>query len=387
MSQPSAIAAVAATLRNVLTSGVTPDPDLNDTTVTTQPPDRARVAGNNANQLNIFLYQALPNAAWRNMDMPGRVISGETAMPPLALTLHFLVTAYGRDDDLKQPFSLALMGRAMSVLHDHAILFADEIKNALPGNDLFAQIEHVRLTLQPLSTEEIYRLWSGFQTPYRTSVAYEVSVVLIDSKGGPKAALPVLTRGQGNNGITAQPNLIPPFPEIGNISPPGDQPSAQLGDAVTITGHNFNGDVQVLLNNPRLLDPIRVAALAGGTVEKAQFLVDNDPAKWLAGLYGVSLAITENKGTATEKTRLTSEAPFALAPTITTSSMPITAALSGGKATVNIACSPNIRPDQRVALLLGDREVIAEPIKTPTGFLEFVVQPAEGGQLSHPVAY
>src|SRR5216684_4000245 len=101
MSQSSAIAVVAATLRNVLTSGVTPDPDLNDTTVTTQPLDRARAAGNNANQLNVFLYQALPNAAWRNMDMPGRTNPGETAMPPLALTLHFLITAYGRDNDVK----------------------------------------------------------------------------------------------------------------------------------------------------------------------------------------------------------------------------------------------------------------------------------------------
>ena len=113
MSQPSAIAAVAATLRNLLTLGVTPDQDLNDTTVTTMPPDRARAVGNNANQLNIFLYQAMPNAAWRNLDMPGRANPGEIAMPPLALTLHFLLTAYGRDNDLVQPFSLQLLGSAM----------------------------------------------------------------------------------------------------------------------------------------------------------------------------------------------------------------------------------------------------------------------------------
>jgi hypothetical protein len=39
----------------------------------------------------------------------------------------------------------------------------------------------VRVTLQPLSLEEMSRLWSTFQTQYRLSVAYEVSVVLIDS--------------------------------------------------------------------------------------------------------------------------------------------------------------------------------------------------------------
>ncbi len=379
MSQSSAIAVVAATLRNVLTSGVTPDPDLNDTTVTTQPLDRARAAGNNANQLNVFLYQALPNAAWRNMDMPGRTNPGETAMPPLALTLHFLITAYGRDNDVKQPFSLELIGKAMSVLHDHAILLSDEIKTALPGNDLFAQVEHVRLTLQPLSTEEIYRLWSGFQTPYRTSVAYEASVVLIDSKRQVKAALPVLTRGQNNSGFLAQPSLVPPFPEIDSITPPGGQPGAQLGDTATILGHNFDGDVQILFNNLRLADPIRITPVAGSTAAEIKFIVDNSPAKWLAGLYGVSVEITENKGTPKEKVRLTNEAPFALAPTITTAPMPINAALSAGKATVNVACSPNVRPEQRVALLLGDREVIAEPITSPSAKLKFIVQPAEAG--------
>ena len=31
--------------------------------------------------------------------MPGRVRPGETGPPPLPLTLHYLLTAYGEDDD------------------------------------------------------------------------------------------------------------------------------------------------------------------------------------------------------------------------------------------------------------------------------------------------
>ena len=379
MSQPSAIAAVAATLRNLLTSGVTPDPDLNDTTVTTQPPDRARAPGNNANQLNIFLYQALPNAAWRNMDMPGRANPGEIAMPPLALTLHFLITAYGRDNDLVQPFSLQLLGVAMNVLHDHGVLLADEIKNALPGNDLYTQIERVRLTLQPLSTEEISRLWTGFQTPYRTSVAYEASVVLIDSKRSVKAALPVLARGRDNSGISAQPSLIPPFPEIAEITLPDDQASAQLGDIATIEGHDFTADVQVLFRNSRLPDPIDRTPQPGGTTGKIQVLIDNDPAKWMAGLFTVSISATENKGTGQERVRVTNEVPFAIAPSIIAATFPIPATLTAGKASVTLTCHPKVRPEQRVALLLGDREVIAEPITATTDKLTFIVQPAEAG--------
>src|SRR5439155_15364191 len=85
------------------------------------PPDKAR-GTNNANQLNIFLYQILPNAAWRNMNIPNQVASGETANAPLALTLHYLVTAFGRDNDTALPFGHHLLGRAMSILFDHALL-------------------------------------------------------------------------------------------------------------------------------------------------------------------------------------------------------------------------------------------------------------------------
>jgi hypothetical protein len=378
MSQPSAIAAVAATLRNMLATGVTPDPDLNDTTVTTQPPDRARAASNNANQLNIFLYQALPNAAWRNMDLPGRVNAGETGMPPLALTLHFLITAYGRDNDLVQPFSLQLIGKAMNVLNDHAILLAKEIKDALPGNDLYAQLEHVRLTLQPLSTEEIYRLWSGFQTPYRTSVAYEASVVLIDSTRRVKAALPVLTRGQDDRGFPAQADLVPPFPAMTGIDLPDGQTSAQIGIEASFRGRNFSGDTQVQFRNLRLPDPIRIVPKPGGTSDTITVVIDNNPAKWLAGLYTVAIEVTENKGTPMQKVRVTNEAPFALAPIITTA-FPITVAIAGGKATINLACSPQVRPEQQVALYLDDREVPAEVIKAQTGKLKFIVPNAVAG--------
>jgi len=66
MSNPLAIAAVTATVRNMLLSDVTSDPDLADTTVTTQAPDRAR-GTLTSNQLNVFLYQTMLSAAWRNM--------------------------------------------------------------------------------------------------------------------------------------------------------------------------------------------------------------------------------------------------------------------------------------------------------------------------------
>ena len=43
------------------------------------------------------------------------------------------------------------------------------------------QIERVRITPQPLSVDELSKLWTAFQTHFRISAAYQVSVVLIES--------------------------------------------------------------------------------------------------------------------------------------------------------------------------------------------------------------
>src|SRR5271165_5972473 len=126
MSNRLAIAAVTACLRNLLANALARDDDLSDAVVTAQPLDKARDPAATSNQLNLFLYMISPNAAWRNQDMPGRTRPGEVASPPLALNLFYLVSAYGRDNDVQLPFSQLLLGQAMSVLYDHPVLGHDE---------------------------------------------------------------------------------------------------------------------------------------------------------------------------------------------------------------------------------------------------------------------
>src|SRR5260370_15501235 len=245
MSNSQAIAATTATLQYILLKGVTADSDLNDTSVTALPLDKARSPQNNANQLNIFLYQILPNAAWRNSMMPRQTQPGETAISPLPLSLYYLLTAFGRDNDAAQPYGHQLMGKAMSVLYDNAVLSAEEIRAAtsaiLPTSDLDQQIERVRITLQPLSVEDISKLWTGFATQYRLSAAYEVSVALIGSTRAAQTPLPVLTRGQADHVVTSQPNLISPFPTLEGLTPANSQTSVRLGETLTLTGINLSG--------------------------------------------------------------------------------------------------------------------------------------------------
>jgi hypothetical protein len=379
MSNALAIAAVTATLRQLLDQTI--NSAIPGTTITTKPLDKARdnVTGN---QLNLLLYQTLPNAAWRNQDLPRQVKPGEIAPPPLPLDLFYLLTAYGQNDD--DLLAHQVLGRAMSVLHDHPLLGADEIQNALPNNDLHLQPERVRITVQPLSLEELSKLWAAFQTQYRISAAYQVALVLIESTRPARAALPVLTRGPGDAGVTAQADLTPPFPTLVSLALPNQQPAARLGDTLSVAGHHLTGDnLRLRFAHPRLAAPLIVPppALISRSATQVTFRLPDTgddpavPANWPAGFYTLAAEIE----TAGQPTRTTNDLPFPVAPRLT-GALPLAAVRDGqGDAAVTVTTSPEVRPDQRAALLVGDREVPAEPHPAPTGSLDFVVRAAQPG--------
>ncbi|MBF2065979.1 MAG: DUF4255 domain-containing protein [Calothrix sp. C42_A2020_038] len=348
MSNSLAIAAVTATLTHLLNDGIILDTP--GTTVTAKPPEKARNTRNN--QLNLFLYQTMPNAAWRNMDMTPQVKPGETGQPPLALNLFYLITAYGEDeDDIK---SHRLLGKAMSILHDHPLLDANEIRDALPDNDLYQQIERVRITPQPMSLEEMSKLWMMFQTQYRISAAYQVAVVLIESTLSVKTPLPVLTRGTNDSGVSSQADLIPPFPTLEVIIPINQQPSARLGEELTIKGHHLSGDdVVIRLSNPSLPTAIELTTLPGRTAQELKILLPNNPAQLPVGFYSLVGVIKQTN----QPDKTTNELLFSLAPSIVDFSPNPAVRNPSGNVTLTVNCSPEIRLDQRVSLLVGDREV------------------------------
>lgn len=371
MSNPLAIAATTLTLQAILQSGVLSDPDdtdLTDTTVTILPPDKAR-GNNNANQLNLFLYQILPNAAWRNMNIPIQVAPGETGNPPLALTLHYLLTAFGKDNDTTLPYGHHLLGKAMSIFYDHALLGPEEIKAAtsasFPDNDLDKQFERVRITLQPLSLEEISKLWTGLVTQYRLSVGYEVSVMLIESAQPKKAPIPVLTRGPKDKGVLSEANLIPPFPAINQIQFPNNQTAVRLGEQLVLSGNNLDGTVvKVQFNHPLRSVPVPVNPDPGNTAQQVSVTIPNSPTVWPAGFYTVAVMVQKPSET---YFRVTNQLSFPLAPTITTAP----ASAPGPNITYTVTSSPEVWPDQYASLLLNDQEIVADPHAAQTATLTF----------------
>ena len=80
-------------------------------------------------RLNLFLYQVTPNRGWRNVALPSRsAVSGERLTnAPLALDLHYVLTAYGRADFQAE----ILLGYAMHLLHERPVLDRAAIRRAL----------------------------------------------------------------------------------------------------------------------------------------------------------------------------------------------------------------------------------------------------------------
>lgn len=377
MSNSLAIAAVTATLRNLIKAGI--DNDVPGALVTTQPLDEVKTPGD---LINVFLYQTTIDAAWSNRDVGRQTKPGETGQPALALNLFYLLTAYGKNNaapDLPDLTSHRLLGRAMRVLHDHPVLSFAEIESALSGNDLHEQIERVRITHQPMTLDEMSKLWTAFQAKYRISTAYEVSVVLIDSQRPATTPLPVLKRGELDQGVDAQANLIAPFPTLTEMSLPlENQPSALLGNELALRGHHLDGDsLTVRFFNPRLGQPIEIGPLAPApSTELADIRVTlpDDAvsrAAWVTGHYTVSIVVTRSSSP-TNNVRTTNELSFALAPQIL-SGLPLTRAAAAGDFALTLTCSPDVLPEQRAFLLFGADEIPADAHVTKTNTLTFQI--------------
>ncbi len=358
MSNSLGIAAVTLTLRRLIEEGI--EPEGSGIPVTTRPPDKARDSGSNPNQINLFLYQTMPNGAWRNMDIPRQVRPGETGHPPLALNLFYLVSAYGENnDDVK---GHRLLGRAMGILDDFPVLGSDEINQILlPESGLREQVERVRITPQPLSLDEMSKLWTTFQTQYRISAAYQVSAVLIESTRPTKAPLPVLKRGEQDRGVTAVAGAAPSLREI---RLPLSQPSVRLGENVVLIGEQLTiVDTVARFTSLRLTNPVELPPAAGDTPgELRAHLPDksedlNALSRWVPGFYTLALVVRHSGMPAI----VSNELAVALAPRITVT--PLTAA--AGTVTLTIACEPRLVAGQRILLLFGDRQVDPQTVITP----------------------
>jgi uncharacterized protein DUF4255 len=260
MSNGFAIAAVTATLRRQIDEALSADKVgdvVGSFAVTAVPPDRI-IKPNQPEpvQVNLFLHQVTLNAGWRNVDLPSRNSGGEAVRtPPVGVNLHYLVSAYGPDPYVPE----ILLGHTVRILAEIATLSREAIRrtltpsapdpmlSALLDSNLADQIELIKIAPETVNTEEMSRLWSAFQTHYRPSLAYQVSVVLIEGRGRVRPALPARSRGVYGDTLSV--------PEILSVE-------AEEGPGAPITTES-----KVIIRGRRLMNPNGARAAFGGTVK------------------------------------------------------------------------------------------------------------------------
>lgn len=227
-------------------------------------------------RVNLFLYRVTENGYLQNQEIPGRGSSGGYGHPPLSLNLHYLVTAYGNTevsgsspvlyDDRNAHF---LLGSAMRALHDSPII-TPSLKTArapagttILDDSLRNEYEQVKLALEPLTLEDVTKVWTALALRYRLSAGYVVNVVQIESRrpkrfpkpvGQPiSATVPPLPSDPPSPGpmVYVFPTQVPSITGVTVLRPgdPAEQtyPYARIGDTLVIRGSSLNGTVTELV--------------------------------------------------------------------------------------------------------------------------------------------
>jgi hypothetical protein len=209
-------------------------------------------------RVNLFLYRVTENATLKNQEIPGHGSTGAYGHPPLSLVLHYLVTAYGtsaQDDQLgDERIAHDLLGSAMRVLHDFAIIDARLRRVVFPpvGTPildpvLLNEFERVKLCLDPVSLDDLTKLWTALERRFRLSAAYTVSVVQIESRQPRRFPRPVGEPPAAGPRVFVVPLRTPEIREIRVRrfdDPQGlDRPYAyaRVGDTLVLVGHGFTG--------------------------------------------------------------------------------------------------------------------------------------------------
>jgi hypothetical protein len=357
MSNALALGAVTAVLKSLLDNrlaslssilGGTPT-----VTVLAPDPEGGATGATTGDRLNLFLYQTNPNPSWRNMGLPSRNSSGDRiSNPPLAVDLHYLLTAYTKDAFHAE----ILLGHAMQLLHETPVLGRDAIRSALRNlatsseaaaralatADLADQVEQIKLSPQPMSTEEVSKLWSAIQTQYRPTVVYQASVVLIESQKSTQAALPVRER-RVHVIPFAQPTIATLKPQI-----------ATQGTQLTLEGRNFRSD-QVTVRFGTL-------TVVPDTLSDQQVQV-TVPANLPAGINTVQIEQQLDFQRPPEQAPdlhrgfASNVMPFVLSPKIIGITAPN--GIQAGKVDIVVQVQPVIRKTQKVILFLNEQGGIA----------------------------
>lgn len=274
MSDFRAIGGVSATLQTLLGDRMEFPDGIASVPVTIGPPPFSTQDANprlETPRVNLFLYRVTENGYLQSQEIPGRGSGSAFGHPPLSLNLHYLVTAYGNEtiegqatifDDTNSQF---LLGSAMRVLHDVPVVTPNLATVRPPSGvivlheSLRDDFEQMKTTLEPLTLEDITKVWTALGLRMRLGAGYVVNVVQIESRRPRRFPRPV---GQPASAITPPLPSDPPAPgpmiyvfpiqtptitevRVRRVAETVEQPVAyaRIGDTLILRGTSLFGPI------------------------------------------------------------------------------------------------------------------------------------------------
>lgn len=366
MSDFLAIGGVSLTLKALLddrmdsTDLTLPPSDV--VTVTVSAPDvpHPTVTGS---RLNVFMYHISENSFLKNQEIPGQGHPGDYGHPPLSLDLFYLFTAYSKSEIDDVP-AHRILGDAMRVMHDFPIVTDSLMRERTPpGNipmldtSLLGEFEKIKSTLYTMSVDEAFKIWSSLpDTNFRCSVAYQVSVVQIESRRLRTQALPVLERR-----VYALPFRSPLITEVFRDPPLNNIRSAvaAAGERLRIRGVNLAGaGTRVMLGTQS----------ATIVTQTDQEITVNVPATLPAGahpvqvIHDVFLEVLEGQPPVAHRGYPSNVVAFLMIPKLNSITPP--SGTAGDTVTVNV--TPSVGALQNAVLMLDDFSIAADAVASTT---------------------
>ena len=306
-------------------------------------------AGTGGAQVNLYLYEVTPNAAYRNADVPTRRSNGNVMQKPqAALDLHYLFTFQGDDSKLEPQ---RMLGAVVSTLQSQPLLSTQNIQAAatqfgfLAGSQLDTQVERVKFTPEALSLDEFTKLWSAFfQVEYSLSAAYHASLVLIESDDTPQEGPPVAIRN-----VYALPFRMPTITQV--ISKAGTNLPILPTSTLIIKGMQFLAPLTLVRIGSMVVTPATVTDNA---------IILPVPTGLAAGIQGLQVIQQLLIGTPSQPHSgfESNVATFVLHPVI----VPTTA----NAANISVSITPTAQQGQRATLLLN--EATEPPPTVPSAY-------------------
>lgn len=323
-------------------------------------------------------YRIAPNPTLRGLDLPTRRPDGTVVQRPrLAIDIDYAVAFVG---DAATYMTERMAGLVLTDFHANPELTTTEIQDYLTGlaadhplrnADLGDQLERVKLTVLPLSLEDLSRVWGlGNQSWYALTVAFHASVIILDADVQPTAGLPVLTTG-----IHVTPTVGPRITAIESSerSLAVAVLDATPAESLVVRGHDLRSSSTWLRIGGELVEVPDSAFVADG-IELPLVPALSVP----AGVTSVEVLHRVALGSPPDPWRVaavSNSLPVTLLPTVSLPPSPVTTAATPGSIDVRLFVAPPPGPEQDVTLLL-DRVAGSPPVHASSSLRRF-----DAGQL------